>query len=57
MEPMTVENLRVHPEMLAVLYARARRARAVAMGNAFARLFHKLTPSFDLRLGRMTHWG
>ena len=55
MKPMST-NLRVHPEQLAVLYARARRARAVALGNAFARLFHKLASGFDVRPGRM-HWG
>ena len=56
MKPMTVENLRVHPEVLALMYERARRARAEAVRNVFTRLIQKLTPRLDLRLGK-THWG
>jgi hypothetical protein len=56
MKPMTIENLRVHPEVLSLMYARARKARAEAVRNVFARLLQKLTSSVDLRLGK-THWG
>lgn len=56
MKAMTVENLRVHPEVLAVMHARARKARAEFVHNVFAQLVHKITSSFDLRLGK-THWG
>ena len=56
MKPITIENLRVNPEMLAVLHARAHRARAQAVGNLVVKLIHKLTPRIDLRPWG-AHWG
>lgn len=48
--------VRIDPEVLAVLRARARRARSQAMYSLVARLFGKLTPRLSLRrLGE--HWG
>ena len=34
----TLEELRIHPEILEVMIARARRARSQAIGNAFLTL-------------------
>jgi len=56
MKPITIENLRLHPEVLAVLHARARKARAEVMRNFFARLLNKVAPNVDLRF-RPVHWG
>ena len=56
MNAYKVTNLKIDPDTLAVLMARARRARAEAVRSLVLKLVHKLAPSFDLRLGRM-HWG
>ena len=56
MKKLTIEAVRVNPEMLAVLHARARRARAEAVNNVFVRLIGRLTPRIDLR-ARGFHWG
>jgi len=48
--------LRIDPAVVAVLQARARRARAEAVHNTAVRLLQKLSPRLNLRvLG--THWG
>ena len=49
-----VENLKVDPETLGVLMARARRARSEFVHSLVVRLIHRLTP--NLRVPR-THWG
>ncbi|MEW6688662.1 MAG: hypothetical protein AB1452_06150 [Pseudomonadota bacterium] len=56
MRNVTMEAIRTHPELLAALEARARRARAEAVHGAFARLVRKLTPRLDLR-SLSLHWG
>ena len=56
MKATNIEAIRIDPEVVGVLQARARKARAEAVHNLVIRLIHKLTPRFDLRfLG--THWG
>ena len=47
MKTVTLEAIRINPELLAVLEARARRARAQAVGNLIARLIHRLTPRLN----------
>ena len=49
-------EVRINPEVVAVLQARARRARAQAVHNVVIRLVQKLTPRLDLKLWG-THWG
>ncbi len=56
MKAIKVTNLVIDPEVLAVLQARARRARAQAVHNLAVRLIQKLTPRLNLRL-RGAHWG
>ena len=56
MNPITIDAIRVNPEIIAVLHARARRARAQAVNNLFIRLINRLTPRIDLR-GWGTHCG
>jgi len=56
MTPNRNAGLPIHPEMLAVMYARARRARAQAIHNLAVRLIQKLTPRLNVRLWD-THWG
>jgi hypothetical protein len=56
MKANTHQPIRIDPEVVAVLQARARRARSQAMHRLLAQLFHKLTPRLSLRrLGE--HWG
>ena len=56
MNARTTEPVRIDPEVVAVLRARARRARSQAMYSLVGRLFHKLNPHLSLRrLGE--HWG
>lgn len=54
MNAYQVENLKVDPATLAVLNARARRARAEFVHSLVVRLIHRLSP--NLRVLR-THWG
>ena len=56
MKSITIEAVRVNPEIIAVLHARARRARAEAVNNLFVRLINRLTARLDLRAWG-THWG
>jgi hypothetical protein len=60
MEPLSTNELRIHPEMLHVLHARARRARAEAMYNVFARLLARISKREPGKqggaFGRL-HWG
>lgn len=56
MTKLTIETLRANPEILAVLHARARRARAEAVHGLFARLIGRLTPRIDVRTMGL-HWG
>ena len=44
MENITIKSVRINPEILGVLEARARRARAQAVHSLIARLFERLTP-------------
>ena len=44
MKTITIQSVRIHPEILGVLEARARRARAQAVHSLIARLFERLTP-------------
>ena len=44
MKPVTMKAIRIHPEMLAVIEARARRARAEAVHSLIVRLIERLTP-------------
>ncbi|HEX2651721.1 MAG TPA: hypothetical protein VHN19_17465 [Burkholderiales bacterium] len=56
MKANTSQPIRIDPEVVAVLQARARRARSQAMHNLIGQLIHKLTPRLSLRrLGE--HWG
>jgi hypothetical protein len=56
MKANTNYPVRIDPEVVAVLRARARRARSQAMYSLLGRLIHKLTPRLSLRrLGE--HWG
>jgi hypothetical protein len=52
----TMTPPRIDPQVVALLQARARRARSEAVGNFLLQLFHKLSPRFDFRL-RDLHWG
>lgn len=56
MTNLTIEAIRANPEVVAVLHARARQARAQAVHGLLARLIHRLTPRIDLRAARL-HWG
>lgn len=56
MKAYRVTNLKLDPEALAVLNARARRARSEFVNNLAARLIRRLTPRFSVRSLR-THWG
>lgn len=47
MKTPTVEAIRINPELLGVLQARARRARAEAVNNLVVRLVQRLTPRLD----------
>ncbi len=49
MEKLTLETLRIHPEALAVLQARARRARAEAVHALVVRLIDALAPRLAVR--------
>lgn len=52
----TLEQIRVNPEVLGVLQARARRARAEAMGNLIVALFEDLRQRLEHKpgLGNLT---
>ncbi len=52
----TLEDIRVNPEVLGVLQARARRARAEAMGNLIVSLIEGLRQRFAAKpgLGNLT---
>ena len=56
MKAIKVTNLVVDPEVLAVMQARARRARAEAVHNLVVQLVQKLSPRAHLRLWG-AHWG
>ena len=56
MNAYKVENLKLDPENLAVLNARARRARSEFVNNLAARLIRRLTPRLNLGALR-AHWG
>ena len=56
MKTVTIEAIRIDPDLLGVLEARARRARAEAVGNLIVRLIHRLAarlnaPRWDVRWG------
>lgn len=56
MKANTSQPVRIDPEVVAILQARARRARSQAMHSLIVQLIHKLTPRLSLRrLGE--HWG
>jgi len=56
MKANTDYPVRIDAEVVAVLRARARRARSQAIYSLLASLIHKLTPRLSLRrLGE--HWG
>jgi hypothetical protein len=56
MKAKQVTNLKLDPETLAVLNARARKARSEYVNNFAARLVSRLPPRIHLRrLG--AHWG
>lgn len=56
MKARDLENLRIDPETVAVLNARARKARSEFVHGLVVRLVHRLTPRIHLRrIG--THWG
>ena len=48
----TLEEIRINPEVLGVLQARARRARAEAMGNLIVALFEGLRRRVAAKPGR-----
>jgi hypothetical protein len=48
--------VRIDPQVVALLQARARKARAQAIGNLMVRLIRKLTPRLDLGV-KSAHWG
>lgn len=52
----TIKEIRVNPEVLGVLEARARRARAEAMGNLIVALFEGLRQRLEHKpgLGHLT---
>jgi hypothetical protein len=54
MNAYPTENLKLDPATLAVLHARARKARSEFVHSLVVRLIHRLTP--DLSVLR-THWG
>ena len=54
MKATKVENLKIDPETLAVLHARARRARSEFVHSLAVRLIHRLTPNLSVL---RTHWG
>lgn len=56
MKTVTIEAIRINPELLAVLQARARRARSEAVHSLAARLFKRLAPRLDAR-PRGLRWG
>ena len=56
MKPVTIEAIRIDPEILGVLQARARRARAQAVHNRIVRLIHWLKPRIPARRWGI-HWG
>lgn len=56
MKTVTIEAIRINPDLLGVLQARARRARAEAVHSLLARLIHRFTPRVDLRPWG-AHWG
>ena len=56
MKTLTLEAIRINPDLLGALEARARRARAEAVNNLFVRLLQRLTPRADLRPWG-AHWG
>lgn len=56
MKTVTIEAIRINPEILGVLQARARRARSAAVHSLVARLFKRLTPQLDAR-PRGLRWG
>ena len=47
---------RIDYQVVALLQARARRARSEAVGNLLIQLVRKLNPRLDLQLRRL-HWG
>ena len=56
MKPMTLENLRNDPELVANLHLTVRRARARAVQELFAKIVHRLAPRINIRAWGM-HWG
>lgn len=55
MKKLTLESIRIDPETLAVLQARARRARAEAVHALIVRLIDALTPRLDVRRWTANH--
>ena len=56
MKTVTLEAIRINPELLGILEARARRARAQAVGNLIVRLIQRLTPRLDAQRWNV-RWG
>jgi len=56
MKPLTIEAVRINPEILGVLQARARRARSEAVHSLIVRLIERLTPN-DSRHPFGIRWG
>lgn len=61
MEPLSVNDLRLSPDLVAILHARARRARAQAIHNGVLQLVAAIRDRFagrgSLRLPFGVHWG
>lgn len=52
----TIEEIRINPDMLGILEARARRARAEAIGNLIVALIENVRPRLEHKpgLGNLT---
>lgn len=61
MEPLTVNDLRLSPDLVAILHARARRARAQAIHDGVLQLAaairERLAGRASIRLPFGVHWG
>lgn len=56
MTPLTVEAIRINPDLLGAIEARARRARAEAVHALITRFFTSLKAQLDAR-PRDVRWG
>lgn len=61
MEPLTPQQLQINPDLIGILHARARRARAQALHNGVLRLAamirDRLAGRRPTRLPFGIHWG